>query len=341
MFLLTKYLFIGNLLVTGDGQGVIQYMDEAFHEVFVMKEAHTEPVRGLSYSPLDSKLVSCSDDNFIHIWSASNDKPEMTLTGHQMDVKCVDWHPYRALIASGSRDSSVKLWDPKTGNCLSTLAGHKKQVNNCIWNQNGNWLATGSKDGLIKIYDIRMMKEIEILKGHNYDVTSMAWHPQHESLLLSGGYDGSLIYWLVGGNQAPHTIIADAHKQSIDVIKWHPHGHCVITASHDGILKFWCREPPGAVLDDADKEKNKEFQNVNDNPIYNHGPLNIGAPSIIPLQPLIPVEDRGGSGQPNYQPQYQPNMGRGGHGVRFAPNGGGGRGFVGGRGDNKRPRYEN
>jgi polyadenylation factor subunit 2 len=295
-----------------------------------MKEAHNGPVRGLSYSPLNSKLVSCSDDNLLHIWSVNNDKPEMTLTGHQMDVKCVDWHPHRSLIASGSRDSSVKLWDPKSGSCVSTLAGHKKQVNNCIWNQNGNWLATGSKDGLIKIYDIRMMKETEILKGHNYDVTSMSWHPQHESLLLSGGYDGSLIYWLVGGNQAPHTVIADAHKQSIDVIKWHPHGHCVSTASHDGILKFWCREPPGSVLDDeGNKEKPKEFQNVGDNPIYNHGPLNIGAPSIIPLQPLIPVEDRGGGGgQQSYQPHYQP-MSRGGHGGRFSQN------VV------KRPRYEN
>jgi hypothetical protein len=29
----------------------------------------------------------------------------------------------------------------------------------------------------------------------------MAWHPIHESLLLSGGYNGSLIYWLAGQNQ--------------------------------------------------------------------------------------------------------------------------------------------
>ena len=62
----------------------------------------------------------------------------------------------------------------------------------------------------------------------------------------SGGYNGSLIYWLCNHNQAPHTLIADAHRQSIDVIAWHPAGHCVGTASHDGILKFWCREPPGA-----------------------------------------------------------------------------------------------
>jgi hypothetical protein len=29
----------------------------------------------------------------------------------------------------------------------------------------------------------------------------MAWHPHHESVLLSGGYNGSLIYWLAKYNQ--------------------------------------------------------------------------------------------------------------------------------------------
>ena len=49
----------GNLLVTGDNRGLIQYCDETFRNVFVTKEAHTQAVRGLCFSPLDSKLVSC------------------------------------------------------------------------------------------------------------------------------------------------------------------------------------------------------------------------------------------------------------------------------------------
>ena len=92
------------------------------------------------------------------------------------------------------------------------------------------------------------MRDFEVYRGHNTDVGNMQWHPHHESLLLSGGYNGSLIYWIVGTNQAPHTQIADAHRQSIDIIAWHPAGHFVATASHDGILKFWGREPPGSKL---------------------------------------------------------------------------------------------
>lgn len=49
----------GNLLVTGDNRGLIQYCDETFRNVFVAKDAHAQAIRGLSFSPSDSKLVSC------------------------------------------------------------------------------------------------------------------------------------------------------------------------------------------------------------------------------------------------------------------------------------------
>jgi polyadenylation factor subunit 2 len=142
----------------------------------------------------------------------------------------------------------------------------------------------------------------------------MAWHPHHESLLLSGGYNGSLIYWLAKYNQAPHTVIADAHRQSVDVIAWHPAGHSVATASHEGILKFWCREPPGSRLE----YEVKEFQ---DNPIFGYGPLPIGAPNIVQQVAIT-------------MPGATPGGAAGGPGFAGGPGSGafGGRGGRGGRG---------
>jgi WD40 repeat protein len=49
----------GNLIATGDENGLIQYCDETFRNVSVTKEAHTRAVRGLSFSALDTKLASC------------------------------------------------------------------------------------------------------------------------------------------------------------------------------------------------------------------------------------------------------------------------------------------
>lgn len=49
----------GNLLVTGDDKGIIQICDEAFKNVTYTNDGHRGSVRGLSYSPFDSKFVSC------------------------------------------------------------------------------------------------------------------------------------------------------------------------------------------------------------------------------------------------------------------------------------------
>ncbi len=74
-------------------------------------------------------------------------------------------------------------------------------------------------------------------------------------------------------------MIADAHRQSIDVIAWHPVGHLLATTSHDCILKFWCREPPGSRLEQVPSEANQENP-----PQYAYGPMASDAPSIIPMK---------------------------------------------------------
>jgi polyadenylation factor subunit 2 len=174
------------------------------------------------------------------------------------------------------------------------------------------------------------MKEFEMLRGQNSDVCTIGWHPQHESLLLSGGYNGSLIYWIVGHNQAPHTLIADAHRQSVDVIAWHPAGHVVGTASHDGILKFWSREPPGSKLE----QEVKEFQ---DNPVFMHGPVEVGVTSVIPpmmMSGMLPGAEVGSEFVPPHADGASgPGMGR-----RFDRSGGPGASgsdqpYAGPRGD--------
>ena len=174
------------------------------------------------------------------------------LTGHGGDVKSVDWHPRQALLASGGKDSLVKLWDAKSGSAVATIHAHKNQVGCVKWNQNGNWLVSGCRGSQVKVFDVRTLREISNFRGHAKEVTSVAWHPHHENLLTTGGFDGTILYWLVGqGGEGPAAEVRGGHESAIWSLAWHPAGHIMCSGSNDNTSKFWCRNRPGEVPRDT------------------------------------------------------------------------------------------
>jgi polyadenylation factor subunit 2 len=280
-----------NYLLTSDGGGNIKYWSPSIAPVQSIDSHNGNAIHALSFSPNDTKFVSCGDDATLRIWDWASHSEERTLEGHGWDVKDCQWHPRSSLIASGSKDNLVKLWDPRSGNCLSTLYGHKNTVTKIAWNDNGNWLVTASRDQLIKLYDIRAMKELDSLKGHNKEVTSLAWHPLQESVLASGGMDGTLLFWNLGakGSDGPVTRIPYAHDMAIWDIQWHPAGHMLATGSNDRQTKFWARNRLGStqgLMQDAVGDKETEELQTAEIELGNHVGIVIGrrGATIISMQ---------------------------------------------------------
>ncbi|KAG0250831.1 hypothetical protein BG011_008054 [Mortierella polycephala] len=235
-------------MVTADHNGFIKYWQSNMNPLKVF-QGHKEAIRDLSFSPGDARFATCSDDSTIKIWNFHEGIEERTLTGHGWDVKCVDWHPQKSLLASGSKDNLVKLWDPKTGRTLATLHGHKNTILGLQWNKNGNWLATAARDQLVKIYDIRMMRDLQTFRGHKKEVCSVAWHPQHESLLATGGSEGSIMFWTMGQSE-PTGGMENAHDSNVWSLDWHPVGHILVSGSNDHTTRFWTRNRPGESMQD-------------------------------------------------------------------------------------------
>ncbi|XP_054711536.1 pre-mRNA 3' end processing protein WDR33-like [Uloborus diversus] len=233
-------------MVTGDHAGYVKYWQSNMNNV-KMFQAHKEPLRGISFCPIDTKFVTCSDDGTVRIWDFLKCFEEKILRGHGADVKCVDWHPQKSLIVSGSKDSQqpIKLWDPKSGQSLATVHAHKNTVMDARWNKNGNWLLTASRDHLIKLFDIRnMSQEMQTFRGHKKEATTLAWHPTHEGLFSSGGSDGCIMFWVVGADKEVGCM-EQAHDSCVWSLAWHPLGHILCSGSNDHSSKFWTRNRPG------------------------------------------------------------------------------------------------
>ncbi|XP_077301280.1 WD repeat domain 33 [Arctopsyche grandis] len=238
-------------MVTGDHAGYVKYWQSNMNNV-KMFQAHKEAVRGISFSPTDAKIVTCSDDGTLRIFDFYRCQEERILRGHGSDVKCVQWHPTKGLIVSGSKDNQqpIKLWDPKSGQALATLHAHKSTVMDLKWNDNGNWLITASRDHLLKLFDIRKMgTELQVFRGHKKEASSVAWHPNHEGLFCSGGSDGAILFWNVGTDKEVGSI-EDAHESIVWTLAWHPLGHILCSGSNDHTSKFWTRNRPGDLMRD-------------------------------------------------------------------------------------------
>ncbi|XP_061387172.1 pre-mRNA 3' end processing protein WDR33-like [Musca vetustissima] len=238
-------------MVTGDHAGYVKYWQSNMNNV-KMFQAHKEAIRGISFSPTDSKFVSCSDDGTLRIFDFLRCQEEKVLRGHGADVKCVHWHPQKGLIVSGSKDNQqpIKLWDPKSGTALATLHAHKSTVMDLKWNDNGNWLITASRDHLLKLFDIRNLKEeAQVFRGHKKEASSVSWHPIHEGLFCSGGSDGSILFWNVGTDKEIGCV-ETAHDSIVWTLAWHPLGHILCSGSNDHTIKFWTRNRPGDLMRD-------------------------------------------------------------------------------------------
>jgi hypothetical protein len=73
---------------------------------------HTDPVRGVAFSPDGKTLASGSWDNTIRLWDvASRQALGAPLTGHSDSVTSVAFSPDGKTLASGSADKSIVLWD--------------------------------------------------------------------------------------------------------------------------------------------------------------------------------------------------------------------------------------
>ncbi|XP_055634694.1 pre-mRNA 3' end processing protein WDR33 [Toxorhynchites rutilus septentrionalis] len=240
-----------NWMVTGDHNGFVKYWQSNMNNV-KMFQAHKEPIRGISFSPTDSKFASCSDDGTVRVWDFLRCQEERMLRGHGADVKCVHWHPQKALIVSGSKDNQqpIKLWDPKCGQALATLHAHKSTVMDLKWNDNGNWLVTASRDHLLKLFDLRnLSEEVQVFRGHKKEASAVSWHPIHEGLFASGGSDGSILFWNVGTDKEVGGI-DNAHESIVWTLAWHPLGHILCSGSNDHTIKFWTRNRPGDQMRD-------------------------------------------------------------------------------------------
>ena len=141
------------------------------------------------------KLVSCSDDHTLFLWTPGDSaKPVARMTGHQDLIYSVRFSPDGSTIASASQDKSIKLWRARDGHYMCSLRNHVGAVYHVAWSLDSRFLVSASKDSTIKLWDPSRGRMIEDLPGHADEVYAVDWSPDGLRV-ASGSKDTSVRIW--------------------------------------------------------------------------------------------------------------------------------------------------
>lgn len=127
-------------LAVGASDHSIYLLDlETFELKTTLKNAHSNSVFTLAYSPDSKFMLSGGRDAMLRVWDLKNDFQLISeQAAHLFTVNHIVFSPDGKLFATASRDKTLKIWDSQTFQLLKVAdvmryGGHVNSVNRLLW----------------------------------------------------------------------------------------------------------------------------------------------------------------------------------------------------------------
>lgn len=217
----------------------------------------------------DDKIITGSDDTFIHVYDTKTGALRKRLEGHEGGVWALQYEGN--VLVSGSTDRSVRVWDIEKGICTQVFHGHTSTVR-CLQivmpaatgkMVNGKpqvlpekpLIITGSRDSHLRVWklpepgskryghngsaatDADCPYFMRVLVGHTHSVRAIA---AHSDVLVSGSYDNSVRVWKISTGDIIHVL--RGHQQKVYSVVLDVKRNRCISGSMDNTVKIWSLE---------------------------------------------------------------------------------------------------
>ena len=196
--------------------------------------SHTNWVQSITFSTDNTKIISASTDQSLHIYDLQTLALEHTLLGHQSPIGLVVVHPISPIIYSADTSGLVFAWSLDTAKELWQLPAHESKINDLVVSE--KHLITASEDKSIKVWDIETRELLATLSEHTLAVQSLAISDDGKTL-ISGGSDTTVKIWNLDTFELIRNV--QAHNSDIYALDINHKGDAFASGSSDNTVKIW------------------------------------------------------------------------------------------------------
>ncbi|KAJ6596120.1 hypothetical protein DFH09DRAFT_1305031 [Mycena vulgaris] len=226
-------------VVCGFQDGMIQIWDtESQVQLTPLWVGHDSGVNCVAFSHDQQKVISCSDDCTIHLWSPMG-MHERIMLGHTESVHCVVFSPDDARIASASVDETMKIWDALTGSLLLTCRHSPDEaVYSVAFSNKGDRLATGTHHCKIRIWDSETGQEVmPPLSLHQGPIRALTFAPDDKTV-ISGSKDQHVRVWSLA-NMPPYASVQPCHTDEVNCVALSHDKTRFVSGARDNLVIVW------------------------------------------------------------------------------------------------------
>lgn len=229
---------------------------------------HSGPVYGVSFSPDNKYLLSCSEDKTVRLWSLDTYTALVSYKGHTQPVWDVKFSPLGHYFVTASHDQTARLWATDHIYPLRIFAGHINDVDCVEFHPNSNYVFTGSSDKTCRMWDVHTGNCVRVFLGHTNSVNCLAVSPDGR-WLASGGEDGIICVWDIGSGRRLKSMRGHA-RASLYSLAFSRDGTVLVSGCADNSVRVWDVKKN---TNDAGPEPEAFNNNVNGNETNSDGAL--------------------------------------------------------------------
>jgi WD40 repeat protein len=203
----------------------------------------------LRFLLVNDKLVSCSQDRAVKIWSRDQTgllKCVSTINGEKT-FRSIALSPDGKFLAASDGDTrggSVRLFSAETGDSIGPSVSSERTVYSVAWSPDGRTLAVGDGDwrcGSIQLYNAETgdsLRAFASARAHRSFLRSVAWSPCGK-MLASGG-DDKMLYTFDARTGEVRPLAS--HADFVWSVAWSPCGKLLASGGDGKVIYLWDAE---------------------------------------------------------------------------------------------------